>query len=102
MKLNGMLYHFPRAKFADNDIRTQVGHVLSEANEASRELAGCKDWLHRLSLEVMDVYHSAETALRILEEQHGIDINSLMLAVYMKNDARGYYEGGDAGDKERI
>lgn len=85
-----MLYNFPRAKFVDeNGIAGQVAHMVTEADEAFRELNNPDIWT--LAMEVMDGYHSHETALRILEEKYGIDIKQLMTAVYEKNEKRGYY-----------
>lgn len=85
-----MLYHFPRAKFVDdNGICGQVAHIQTEADEAFRELTNPD--VMPLAIEVMDVYHSAETALRILEEKYGVDIRDLMQQVADKNEARGYY-----------
>jgi hypothetical protein len=85
-----MIYHFPRTKFVDeNGIYGQVKHINTEATEAAAEL-GNPDIMH-VAREVMDVYHSAETALRILEEKYKVNIKDLMEAVYHKNNARGYY-----------
>lgn len=85
-----MLYHFPRAKFVDdNGICGQVAHMQTEADEAFRELNNPD--IDTLAMEVMDVYHSAETGLRILEEKYGVDIQKLMHRVADKNEARGYY-----------
>lgn len=87
-----MLYNFPRAKFVDaNGICGQVFHLETEINEAKAELHNPD--IIPLAMEVMDVYHSAETALRILEEKYAVNISSLMQLVADKNDARGYYHG---------
>jgi hypothetical protein len=89
--MTGMLYHFPRARFVDeNGIYGQVSHINSEATEAAAEL-GNPD-IQFVAMEVMDVYHSAETALRILEEKYGVDIKALMFKVAAKNEERGYYK----------
>lgn len=91
MSLTGMLYHFPRVKFVDeNGIYGQVSHINSEACEAAAEL-GNPD-IQFVAMEVMDVYHSAETALRILEEKYGVDVKALMFKVAAKNESRGYYD----------
>lgn len=85
-----LIYHFPRAKFVDeNGICGQVAHIQTEADEAFRELTNPN--VDVLAMEVMDVYHSAETALRILEEKYNVDIQELMNKVADKNEARGYY-----------
>lgn len=88
-----MLYHFPRAKFVDeNNIGQQLIHTRREVQEADDELPAPGGDIEPLALEIMDIYHSAETALRILEEKHGVDIRALMFKVAAKNDARGYYQ----------
>jgi len=88
-----MLYHFPRTRFVDeNTIGQQLIHTRREGQEASDELPPPGGDIMPLALEIMDIYHSAETALRILEEKHGIDIQKLMFAVYEKNEKRGYYD----------
>jgi len=90
-----MLYHFPRARFVDeNGIVFQTAHVLLEAQEARFEASNLDEEnpdVDALAMEIMDTYHSAETALRILQEKHGVDIRALMHRVAEKNDARGYY-----------
>lgn len=90
--ISDMLYNFPRAKFVDaNGICGQVFHLETEISEAKAELHNPD--IIPLAMEVMDIYHSAETALRILEEKYGVNIRSLMQLVADKNDARGYYHG---------
>ena len=87
-----MLYQFPRIRYvAENGICAQVAHIQTEADEAFRELTASPD-IDALAMEVMDVYHSAETALRILEEKHGVDVQALMHRCYEKNEERGYYQ----------
>jgi len=86
-----MLYHFPRTRFvSQNGIYAQVAHINSEATEAAAELSNPD--IHFCASEVMDVYHSAETALRILEEKYSVDIRALMHQVAEKNEKRGYYD----------
>lgn len=88
--MKNMIYHFPRTKFVDeNGICGQVAHIQTEADEAYRELQNPD--IEPLAMEVMDVYHSAETALRILQEKYGVDIQALMQRAAKKNEARGYY-----------
>ena len=88
--MTGMLYHFPRTRFVDeNSIYDQVRHIMQETAEAEQEFDNPS--CHLLAQEIMDIYHSAETALRILKEKHGVDIHELMMAVYEKNNKRGYY-----------
>jgi len=86
-----ILYHFPRTRFVDeNHIYTQVAHINTEATEAAAEL-GNPD-IHFCAMEIIDCYHSCETALRILEEKYGVNIRDLMFKVAAKNDVRGYYD----------
>lgn len=88
-----MLYHFPRTRFVDeNTIGQQLIHTRREVQEASDELPPPGGDIMPLALEIMDIYHSAETGLRILEEKHGVNIHRLMMAVFDKNEKRGYYD----------
>lgn len=85
-----MLYHFPRTRFVDeNGIYSQVAHINAEATEAAAELGNPDIWF--VAEEIMDCYHSCETALRILQEKYGIEPQELMHRVYHKNETRGYY-----------
>ena len=45
------------------------------------------------AVELMDVIHVAETALRHLEGEHGADIERAFCATVAKNEGRGYYGG---------
>lgn len=94
--LNGLMYNFPRTQFvSENGIVFQTAHVLLEAEEARFEASNLNEEnpdIYPLAMEIMDIYHSAETALRILEEQYGVDVQKLMHDVALKNDARGYYD----------
>lgn len=86
-----MLYHFPPVRFVDeNNIYGQVAHIQTEADEAFRELSTGD--IDALADEIMDAMHSCETALRILEKRHGIDVKAVMMRVYEKNEKRGYYQ----------
>lgn len=87
-----MLYNFPRAKFVDdNGICGQVFHLETEIAEAKAELHNPD--IIPLAMEIADILHAAETAMRILEEKYGVNQRSIMELVYQKNDARGYYHG---------
>jgi NTP pyrophosphatase (non-canonical NTP hydrolase) len=84
------MLRFPRTKFVDsNPLVTQIQHVSSEVHEAYN--AGCDESLERTAEELFDVIHSAETALRILQERHGVDIEAVGRQVVDKNRERGYY-----------
>jgi NTP pyrophosphatase (non-canonical NTP hydrolase) len=84
------MYQFPRTKFVDeNGIVGQLLHVASECMEAT-EAAQQTDIDHTAE-EVMDILHSCETALRILQEKYGVNINKVARAVQRKNYARRYY-----------
>lgn len=90
------IYHpsFPRTKFADkNAIGLQVEHVSAEAQEANEAISwSCKSMFDDTALELMDTIHSAETALFILAEKHGVNLSEVKRKVIEKNQARGYYK----------
>ncbi|MEC4272730.1 hypothetical protein VJ923_06130 [Adlercreutzia sp. R25] len=106
-------YRFPAmAKLGELTGEQQAEHIAQEAEEVSEALGGMKrchemaftsneDIDHdkakesRLAygMELMDVIHAAETALRMEFEDEELD--DLREAVIEKNRARGYY-GGDA------
>jgi len=84
---------FPRTKFVDtNSLIEQRCHLTSEVIEVDKEFdAFPKTDFKAVACELFDVIHSAETALRILEERHGVNILAAKQAVIHKNTARGYY-----------
>lgn len=78
---------FPRTNFADTtNIHDQVRHVLSEAHEA-----WTTETFDHMAEELMDVIHSAETALHILSEKYDINPTASKIEVIEKNRVRGYY-----------
>lgn len=84
------MYRFPRTKFVDiNGIVGQILHIGDECQEAL-DSSQTPDIEHTME-EVMDCLHSCETALRIGQEKHGININDLAPQVEEKNRSRGYY-----------
>lgn len=88
-----MLFNFPRTRFVDeNSIGQQLIHTRREVQEADDELVPPGGDIMPLAMEIMDIYHSAETALRILQEKHGVDIRDIMFKVADKNHQRGYYD----------
>lgn len=85
-----MIFNFPRTKFVDeNGICAQVVHMRSEQREIEDELQTTDIMV--IAQEVMDKYHSSETALRILQEKYGVNLNELQVVVEKKNADRGYY-----------
>lgn len=88
-----MIYQFPKTKFVTNDLSDQLGHVTSEALEAMESYARDEAPVET-AIELLDVIHSAETALRILLQQNReLDLDDLHDHVIAKNSARGYYDG---------
>lgn len=86
-----MIFNFPRVKFVDtNGICGQLLHLSSEAKEAIE--SSLTPHIYETALETMDALHSAESALRILQEKHGINLNELRRDVERKNFLRGYYD----------
>lgn len=84
-------FRFPRAKFVtENGIIGQTAHVETELVELKYELFNSPD-ITPVAEEAMDLHHSTETLLRILEEKHGVDLLVISRMVEDKNRARGYY-----------
>ncbi len=85
-----MQFTFPEVRFVKTaSLEKQVSHVLSEAAEVDD---ACRPGNYdHLSMELLDLIHSAESALRILDEQYGVDLPALHAAVIKKNQERGYY-----------
>lgn len=82
--------NFPRTIFVDkNGICGQVAHIATEAAEAAAETSNPD--IFTLAVEIMDGFHSSETALRILQEKYGVDLDAVRDAVIRKNHPRGYY-----------
>lgn len=89
--LKTMWWRFPRVKFVDMDtLSKQLDHIRSEHREMW--LAHENGKIGDLAMELFDLIHSCETALRILQEFYGIDIWATMQAVIEKNQKRGYYD----------
>lgn len=85
-----MIFNFPRTKFVDeNGICRQVLHMRSEQREIEDELQTVDILV--VAGEIMDKYHSCETALRILQEKYGVNVSELRRDVERKNFERGYY-----------
>jgi hypothetical protein len=83
-------FSFPRTKFVtENGLVMQVAHMASEQSEV--EAAMLTPDIDHTAEELMDKYHSNETALRILAEKHHIDLDELHTRVISKNERRGYY-----------
>lgn len=93
-------YRFPGMAKLENFTNTQqANYVCKEAIEAVEACSimntfepSTKDWLtarHDYGMELMDVIHAAETALRI--EFPAEEIAQLWDNVVEKNNARGYY-----------
>jgi hypothetical protein len=85
-----MIFNFPRTRFVDeNGIVCQVLHMASEQKEIE-EVMLTPDLSHTAE-EIMDKFHSCETALRILQEKYGVNLSRLRRDVEQKNALRGYY-----------
>jgi hypothetical protein len=88
-----LIYTFPAIKFIhDNTLAEQDDHIRSEFVEWMRASGeGEKDE------ELLDLYHSIETRLRMREMQ-GIDIDAGITNTVAKNDLRHYYTAGALAD----
>lgn len=85
-----MNYSFPATKHVDeNGIHEQLMHLQSEVLEAIEAFYKEPD-LEIFAGEVMDIYHSTETLIRILEKR-GIKPARVRRDVELKNDSRKYY-----------
>lgn len=86
-----MIFNFPRTKFVNSGaIIKQINHMESEAKE-SLEAAFTPNIDHTAE-EIMDTLHSCESALRIMEEFHGVNLSKVRRDVETKNALRGYYD----------
>lgn len=87
-----MNYNFPRIKFCDEcDLHTQLKHFASECIEIVERIEHGD--MPGITEEVLDMLHSAETWIRIVE-RHGVDIDAEISKVIEKNRARNYYGEG--------
>jgi len=68
--------------------------IHSEVSEVLQEFMRSPMDYQRLAVELFDVIHACETALRILELRNGVDIKLAELLTRDKNERRGYYEKG--------
>jgi len=92
-----MEYRFPKACFVNtNHLIEQIHHLRSELIEIEEEYDKSEMSLDScaLAIEVLDLLHSCETTLRILELDFCIDIDDMFDHVVAKNKARGYYKEG--------
>jgi hypothetical protein len=91
-----MHYNYPRVKFVDtNQLHEQLDHVESEMGEIVRVADE-----EELIMELLDLQHSVETTVRILQEKHGVDVEAYRQAVIEKNRRRGYYDTTEVCGKE--
>ena len=82
-------FTFPRTKFvSENGLTQQFIHICTEVKEIKE--AHEQEPIERVAEELVDLYHSVETALRIIDERY-IDINKVFEQVAEKNMRRGYY-----------
>lgn len=93
-----MTYTFPPTKFVEeNTLEQQISHMIGEGVEILE--AETEEDRH---LEVVDRFHSAETALRIIARDKGeAYLLSLIYKVKTKNRERGYYHDGSRWDGPR-
>jgi hypothetical protein len=83
---------FPKTVFVEScTINEQMEKIGTEFGEVIDALANPIINHEGVAIELWDVIQSCETALRILEEQHGVDVSIVRQYVYEKNRARGYY-----------
>jgi predicted DNA-binding protein len=82
-------FTFPRTTFAtSNGLFEQLNHIGSELSEVNQ--AFLNEPIERVAEELVDLYHSVETALRIIDERYVL-IVAVAEKVAEKNLRRGYY-----------
>lgn len=88
-----MTNYFPRTVFVDqNGLFAQLNHIQSELGELFE--AYFTEPTGRVAEEAMDLVHSVETLLHILEERYAVKLDYVRDYVESKNAARGYYAAG--------
>ena len=89
---------FPKTIFVgQNNLAAQINHLRSEMEEVIRAWgeadglpAGSEEY-NRLCDELVDIQHSADTALIILQSKYGADAYGSYGRVTRNNAKRGYY-----------
>jgi hypothetical protein len=88
-KTGETMYRFPKTIFTYNAPFVQLEHIKSEMLEVV--YAYDNEQMNRVAEEVLDLIHSCETFLRILEQRQAIDVPILHDLIVEKNRLRGYY-----------
>lgn len=88
------MYRFPETIHTRNAPYVQLQHIKTELCELV--LAYDQEPIQRVAEETLDLIHSCETLLRILEQRQGIDVAVLHDLIVEKNRQRGYYHGNQA------
>lgn len=89
------IYRFP-AMVTDNNLRDQMQKILTELKEAKsaeiRYRCGGREETEKLALlmELLDIIHATETAIRIEYTEDEVEIGRQK--VIEKNARRGYYK----------
>ena len=85
-------YKFPEITKPEQ-MAKQLQHVKAEVDEAIEAYVNEESyWM--VAMELMDVIHAAETALRLLNLNQ-YRMSGVKHSVIEKNDTRGYYGGGE-------
>lgn len=84
---------FPKTIFVkQNTIQQQLPKIADELKEVYDEfLAGKVDY-HKVAVELNDMKQAIDTALEILKEQKGVDVDLAEKDMLRKNAERNYYE----------
>lgn len=81
-------FTFPRTNYVNQPLINQLQHIKSELDETMQ--AYQNDPIERVAEELTDLYHSVETALRIIDERY-VPVKVIVAQVEKKNRERGYY-----------
>jgi len=94
--LSKFSFSFPKTIFVSQNLgSTQLNHIageFEEANTAYKDYVIGAENIDHFAEEVMDLYHSTETMLRILEERYRVNLKKLQMQIVQKNNKRNYYD----------
>jgi hypothetical protein len=89
-----MSFFWPETKFArENTIADQLTHIFSEVDEIKRALETPDINVMDVDMEILDLYHSVETFVRVLQRFESPEyVQHIRELVINKNRERGYYQ----------
>lgn len=76
----------------ENDMLSQIAHIQQEVDEANAEAEAMGNGKTKLCVELFDIVHAAETALRMVYEETPGTVLGAYFMCKSKNESRGYYD----------